>query len=235
MPATYHRRGTDPDIAETAALIGDRVRAQMLLALLDGGELPASELAFRGGSSRQAASAHLSKLVEGGLLAVHASGRHRLFKLASRDVAEALERLVIVAKPARIVALGQSETMQRLREARSCYDHLAGRIGVLVTERLVDKKALALQGDDFRLTRSGERLFSELGVNVEAAREHRRSFARVCIDWTERRPHLAGSLGACVLKFVVAKRWLIRNPHDRSLQLTPDGRSELARRLHIRV
>ena len=138
---------TDPDIAQTAALIGDPVRAKMLLALLDGGELPACELAFRSGSSAQSASAHLGKLVEGGLLTMRPSGRHRLFVLASADVAHALERLTLVAKPARIVALPQSESMHRLREARSCYDHLAGRIGVMLTEQFMDRKALELRGD----------------------------------------------------------------------------------------
>ncbi|HEV2738761.1 MAG TPA: helix-turn-helix domain-containing protein [Candidatus Elarobacter sp.] len=219
----------DPNIAEIGALIGDPARAAMLLALLDGGALPASELAFRGGVSPQAASAHLAKLVAGGLLGATAEGRHRLFRLASPDVGHALEAIATIARPARVVALSQSTALRRLREARSCYDHLAGRLGVAVTGGLVARGAIRLAGNEYAVTRGGERLFAALDVDVPGARAKRRSFARACTDWTERRPHLGGSLGAGLRDRFLAAGWVQRNARDRSLRITDAGRAELAR------
>ncbi|HEY6234006.1 MAG TPA: helix-turn-helix transcriptional regulator [Candidatus Elarobacter sp.] len=225
----------DPNIAEAGALIGDPARAAMLLALVGGGALPASELAFRGGVTPQAASAHLAKLVAGGLLCATAEGRHRLFRLASPDVAHALEAVAAIARPARIVALSQSAALQRLREARSCYDHLAGRLGVAVTDGLVARGAIRLAGNEYAITRGGKRFFAELEVDVPEARAKRRSFARACTDWTERRPHLGGSLGAGLRDRFLAAGWVQRNAHDRSLRVTDSGRTELARRFGVRL
>ena len=207
----------------------------MMLALLGGGALPASELAFRGGVSPQAASAHLAKLVGGGLLCASAEGRHRLFRLASPDVGHALEALAAIARPARVVALSQSTALQRLREARSCYDHLAGRLGVGVTAGLVARGAIRLVDGEFAVTRSGERFFAALDVDVTEARASRRSFARACTDWTERRPHLGGSLGAGLRDRFLAAGWVQRNAQDRSLRITDAGRTELARRFGMRL
>ncbi|MFN2527740.1 MAG: ArsR/SmtB family transcription factor [Candidatus Baltobacteraceae bacterium] len=226
-------RTTDPNVSEIAALIGDPARAAMLFALLDGQELPASELAFRGGVSAQAASAHLGKLVAADLILARSSGRQRLFKVVSADVAYAMEALATIARPARLVALTQNTAMQRLREARSCYDHLAGRIGVTLTDSLIRKQAITLRDDAFSLGRKGESLFSKLGIDVCRERENRRSFARACLDWTERRPHLAGSLGASLLTFLIADGWLTRNKHDRALHITPRGYTEFKRRFEI--
>jgi DNA-binding transcriptional ArsR family regulator len=223
----------EPNVAEIAALLAEPTRAAILFALLDGRERPASELASRAGASPQAASAHLSKLVGGGLLAVTAAGRQRLFRLASPDVAHAIEALATIAKPPQVVALSQTTTIQRLRDARSCYDHLAGRLGIAVTDHFVERRALRLVGDAFELTRHGATLFRELGIDVERAPTVRRPFARACTDWTERRPHLAGLLGARVLNGFVAAGWLKRNASDRALRITPEGQRELERRLHI--
>lgn len=231
--AIHH--AADPNVAEIAALIGDPVRASMLFALLAGGDLPASELAFRAGASPQACSAHLKKLVAAGLLSSRAAGRQRLFRLASPGVAHAMEALAAISPPARVVALAQSTEIARLREARSCYDHLAGRLGVAVTERFMACGALRLAAKEFELTPSGEKLLSSFGVDVDAARSSRRNFARVCIDWTERRPHLSGSLGAQVLECFVGRKWVARNKGDRSLRITPQGRTELEKRFSIRL
>ncbi|MDB5029205.1 MAG: ArsR family transcriptional regulator [Candidatus Eremiobacteraeota bacterium] len=229
------RRHADPDVAAVAALIGDRTRAAMLFALLDGRELPATELAFRAGTSAPAASSHLAQLVSGGLLAVTASGRQRLFRLASPDVAHAIEALAVVARPEPVVALSQSVKMSRLREARSCYDHLAGRMGVALTDALLARKALRLCDNEFEVTRSGEAFFTGLEIDLDAARGRRRSFAPACVDWTERRPHLAGSLGASILQLFLASRWITRNSEDRALRVTPEGRVELEHRFRIRL
>ena len=124
---------------------------------------------------------------------------------------------------------------QRLREARSCYDHLAGQLGVALTERLIERRAIAPAGDDFALTAGGETFFRDLGIAVDRARERKRTFARSCLDWTERRPHLAGSLGAAVLEHFLSAGWLMRNPHDRALRITAAGRAELARNFRIEM
>lgn len=226
--------GTEPDVATTAYLIGDPVRAAMLVALMDGGELAATELALRSGASRQAASAHLSKLVAGGLLKAATVGRQRLFRLASPEIAHAIEALSAISKPAPSVALSQHTRMHRLREARSCYDHLAGRLGVAVTDHLLERHALRISGNAFEMTRGGVTFFRTLGVDVALAREQTRSFARACMDWTERRPHLAGSLGAVLLQRFIAQAWLARNSKDRALRITPAGRDAFERRFHIK-
>jgi hypothetical protein len=207
----------------------------MLFALLDGRELPASELASRAGASPQSASGHLGKLVAGGLLVATAVGRQRLFRLASPDVAHAIEALATIARPTPVVSLSQTTTMQRLREARSCYDHLAGRLGVAVTDHFVERGTITLSGRAFAITTRGERFFRSLGIDVDSARENRRSFARACIDWSERRPHLAGSLGASVLERFLAAGWIARNAQDRALRVTPEGRVEFERRFRIRL
>lgn len=227
------RHAAEPNVAEIAALIGDRVRAAMLFALLDGRPLPASELAFRAATSPQAASAHLAKLVAGGLLCVSAIGRQRLFRLSSPEVCHAMEALATIARPTPVVTLSQTTTMQRLREARSCYDHLAGRLGVAVTDHFITCGALRLAARDFVLTSEGVSIFQTLGVDVERARGLARSFTRACIDWTERRPHLAGSLGASVMTHFISTGWVKRNAQDRALRITPVGRLELKARFNI--
>ena len=214
-------------------MIGDPGRAAMLLALLDGRDLAASELASVAGMTPQAATAHFKKLVAAGLLVGRSAGRHRFFRLASPEVGHAIETLATIARPARIVALTQSTAFERLREARSCYDHLAGRLGVALTDRLIERKAIALADRDFTLTPHGRDLFAELGIELEDLHGERRRFARACMDWTERRPHLAGSLGASVLHLLVRKRWVTRNANDRALRVTPDGARELRRRFGV--
>jgi DNA-binding transcriptional ArsR family regulator len=226
-------RSPEPNIAEVAALIGDPGRAAMLLALLDGRDLAASELASVAGMTPQAATAHFKKLVAAGLLVGRSAGRHHFFRIASPEVGHAIETLATIAPPAKIVALGQSTTLERLRAARSCYDHLAGRLGVVVTDRLVERKAIEPAGRDFMLASRGREVFGELGVDLDDIQAERRSFARACIDWTERRPHLAGSLGASVLAVFIRKRWVTRNSTDRALRVTPDGARELRRRYNI--
>lgn len=212
-----------PNVAAVAALIGDPVRARMLFALLDGGEISASELASRAQASPQSASGHLHKLTSGGLIAARSAGRQRLFRLASPQIASAIEALASIAPVAPIVSLNQHSAMQRLREARSCYDHFAGRLGVNITDSLKRQGALVLRGEEFRVTGQGQNFFERLGIDIDEIREQRRSFARACIDWTERRPHLAGSLGAALLEHALVQRWVHRHASDRSLRITPEG------------
>lgn len=224
-----------PNVAQVAGLIGDPVRAKMLFALLDGKELPASELAFRGGTSPQAASAHLAKLVRGGLIQARNAGRQRLFRFASEEVAHAIEGLATIAPVVPVKSLNQDRAMQRLRRARSCYDHLAGRLGVRITEALTGLGALTLNADAFTVTARGERFFNDMGIDLAAVRASRRHFARACIDWTERRHHVAGALGAALLDRFIQNQWVRRDVRDRSLEVTPLGYGDFSKVFGVTV
>lgn len=227
-------RSVDPSVAGVAALIGDPARASMLCALLDADELSAGVLARLGGVAANAATAHLNKLLAGGLILVRDSGRNRFYRLSSGEVAHALEALSVVASPPRIVALAQAQSAEQLRHARSCYDHLAGRLGVAVTEALVRHGIiLPAARREYDLTTRGNRFFASLGVDVEGARQTRRHFARQCLDWSERRPHLAGALGAALRDAFLAKDWVAMRPATRALRVTDGGRSALKSLLAI--
>ncbi|MEO9263308.1 MAG: winged helix-turn-helix domain-containing protein, partial [Candidatus Baltobacteraceae bacterium] len=174
MPMTHdrtRRSGAHPAVAEVSALIGDRGRAAMLCALLDGEKLSAGELARCAELAPNAASAHLAKLIAGGLLVVKASGRQRFYTLASVNVARAMEALAVISRPAKILALSQSYIAEDLRSARSCYDHLAGRLGVAVTESLVEKRMLVPDaGASYAVSAIGDEFFSSLGIDLNKSR-----------------------------------------------------------------
>jgi DNA-binding transcriptional ArsR family regulator len=219
------RHSADPNVAAVAALIADPGRAAMLLALLDGELLPASQLAARAGVSPTAASAHLAKLVGGGLLLVERSGRQRLYQVTGPDVGRALEALAAIAAPPRIVALAQGTQVARLHAARSCYDHLAGRLGVAVTDALVAKRAIVAEaGRTYRITRRGRTFFAEFGIDLGAIEDARRPVARQCIDWSEHRAHLAGGLGAALRECCFERAWIERVPGNRAVRVTRAGR-----------
>jgi DNA-binding transcriptional ArsR family regulator len=224
-----------PNFAKVATLIGDPGRARMLFSLLDGREFPASELAYRASVSPQAASAHLHKLVDGGLLFGRSAGRQRLYRLASAQVAAAIETLASIAPVEPVVSMHQHSLMERLREARSCYDHLAGKLGVGIADALLEKRAIAARGDTFALTARGERFLAGLQIDVRALHEQRRTFLSACLDWTERRRHVAGSVGAALMERMLAEGWVRRNASDRALQITNAGRAELPRVFGPRV
>jgi DNA-binding transcriptional ArsR family regulator len=227
-------RSADPGVATVAALIGEPARAAMLCALLGDDERSAGELALAAGLAANAASAHLWKLVDGGLLTARSSGRQRLFRLAGANVARAVEALLAIAPPAKIVALTQSRSAGDLRVARSCYDHLAGRLGVAVTEALVARGMIApVAGRQYRLTTAGEAFFASLDVDVAAARATRRHFASQCLDWSERRPHLAGALGSALRSAFLRRGWVSRIPSGRTLRITSSGLAWLQSALSI--
>jgi DNA-binding transcriptional ArsR family regulator len=219
------RYSPDPEIAGVAALIGESSRAAMLLSLLDGRRLAASALALRAGTSPTAASGHLAKLVAGGLLRVERAGRQRLYHVANEDVAHAMEALAVIAKPARVVALSQHIIASELHVARSCYDHVAGRLGVALTDALVRRRAIVLDGpSDFRVTRSGDAFFAGVGIDLAGVRAKKRHLARQCLDWTERRAHVAGALGAALRTCFFDRGWISRIPTSRALRITEAGR-----------
>ena len=221
------------DFGAVAALIGEPARAAILEALMDGNTLPAGKLARRAGVSPSTASGHLARLLDGGLVLCEPQGRERLYRLASAQVADALEALARIAPAAAIRSLRSFDRAAALRSARTCYDHLAGLIGVGVTEALVRRGALVPHGGGYTLAPEGEDLLERLGVDVAAASGQRRSFARACLDWSERRPHLAGALGAAVAQAFLASGWLKGRPADRALTVTPAGAATLHRVLGI--
>lgn len=223
----------DANIATPAALIGDPTRAAMLQALQDGRAQPASALAWAAGVTAQAASNHLAKLVDGGLLAVEREGRHRYYRLASAEVAHVLEALSVLAAPVRSLEAPRSPKARALRDARCCYGHLAGRLGVRVCEALVARDLIRPAADKlYAVTPEGGRWFEDLGVAVDALRSPR-GVARQCLDWTERRHHLAGPLGVKLLDAMTTRGWLALEAKGRAVRLTVDGASALRERLGV--
>jgi DNA-binding transcriptional ArsR family regulator len=225
----------DADLSGVAALIGDPHRARFLLALFGGEELAAGELADRAGTSSSLASSHLAKLLDGGLVTAERRGRNRYFRLASPEVAEAIEHLLALAPPRPAVGLREVRRGEAMQQARTCYDHFAGRLGVGLTDALVRQRIMRASDSGFELTARGERRLEALGVDVAGARTGRRAFTRRCLDWTERRPHVAGSLGAALADRLFELGWLRRLPGTRALAVTPEGRRELLSQFAIEL
>jgi DNA-binding transcriptional ArsR family regulator len=215
-------------ISTLGYLLADPGRAAMLVALLEGRPLPAGELARAASVSAQSASAHLSKLSRGGLITMQREGRCRYYKLAGPRVANALEALgaISTARPAADYILAKAD--QPLLLARSCYDHLAGRIGVALAEAMQKQRVIVTEGEhDYRVTSKGADWLSRLGVEMESLQHSKRHLARRCLDWTERRPHVGGALGAALLGRFLAHGWLVRNRGSRALRVTLKGRRSL--------
>jgi len=212
-----------PHIAGTAALVGDRARAEILTALLAGQALTATELASIAGVTKQTISAHLAKLVEGKLLAVVSQGRHKYFRLADRDVAHLLESLMGVAQRAGAVRLKSSPREPALRKARVCYDHLAGELGVFALDHLHKRGMVRRRGGGLELTGKGRDFCERIGIGIGAAASRRRPLCRPCLDWSVRRDHLAGALGAALLDKCYERGWARRLPGTRIVQFTRAG------------
>ena len=213
-------------------MIGDPTRAAMLGALLGGESLPAGELARRAGIAPATATSHLARLVEHGLLVRRHSGRHRYFALASADVAAALEALGRITPSRRDAAATERAPNGSIRFARTCYDHLAGVLGVMVTERLLERQ-LIVGHDPYEVTAAGAAWLGSLGVDVDQLRRSRRALARPCLDWTERRDHLAGGAGAAIASVMLERRWITRVEGTRAVRLTLSGREALRRTLGL--
>lgn len=219
----------DPSFALVGSLIGVPARANMMAALMDGRAQIASELAFVAGVTPQTASSHLAKLTESGLLAVERQGRHRYYRLAGPGVAEALEPLTHLTPNRRVPERRRTHARRvgELRQARMCYDHLAGRLGVAITDSLVKRRFLRRVEGDFRVGPKGRAFLDDLGVDVAAAEGQRRHFARCCLDWSERRPHLGGALGAALAERLVGAKWLKRDRKSRKVIITAAGEAAL--------
>lgn len=228
----------DVDLAPAAALLSEPARVTMLLALSDGRALPAGELARRSRIAPPTASEHLAKLVHTGVLAVERVGRHRYYRLSDpATLIPALEALAVVAhglRPSRDETPAEvAFRASAIRRARTCYDHLAGVLGVELTSSLVSRGWMVLDDHAYDVTEEGSRELARLGVDVGGARRRRRAFAPTCLDWSERRYHLAGALGAAISARLFALAWIERIPGGRVVKITGQGRRALRRELGI--
>jgi DNA-binding transcriptional ArsR family regulator len=220
-------------VALTASLLGDPARANILTALMDGRALTAKELAYAAHVSPQTTSGHLGKLTDAGLLTPHKQGRHRYFRLASPLVGQMLESIMAVASEAEATMPRRPSTWrggEALRTARTCYDHLAGRLGVSLADSLCEHGHVALTADGGEVTDSGHRFLSAFGAEPAPGR---RVFCRPCLDWSERRPHIAGRLGAALACRCLELGWIARQRDTRAVTITEAGREGFAEQFGI--
>jgi DNA-binding transcriptional ArsR family regulator len=220
-----------PDLPRIAGLLADPARAKILWSLIGCATRPAGELAYCANISAQSASGHLAKLVRGGLLVCEEQGRHRYFRIASAEVASAVEALASLGFASRPRAphppLPSPAMPVEFLHARACYEHLAGQTAVKVLEGMLRARWLAADGKDFTVTALGERKLGALGVDLAQARASRRVFARTCLDLTERRAHLGGALGGALFRLYVERGWILRQRRSRVVHITPKGRENL--------
>ncbi|MCG8355153.1 MAG: winged helix-turn-helix domain-containing protein [Kiloniellales bacterium] len=224
----------EPRIEVVGTAVADRSRALIVTALMDGRAHTAKELAYRARVSAQTASFHLQHLVDWGLLARHSRGRHRYYFLSGPEVADSIEAMMLAA-PAEHLRRLPNRASEPLKLARCCYDHLAGRLGVAVAERLADRGALLSRGGDFSLTPAGLALLGELGLDAQSLDGKDRPLARHCLDWTERRFHLAGRLASVLLRHFLAEAWLARTEVSRALRVTAKGEALFSSKLGLAV
>lgn len=215
-----------PDIAQIAALIGDPARANMLTALMSGVALTVSELAQEAGVTIQTASSHLSKLEQCGLLRPRKQGRHKYFSLASDEVAQVLEGLMVLAARTSHLRKRTGPKDAEMRKARVCYNHLAGNMGTQLFDSLLAQGHIALNGDDLFLTAKGHDLASGFGIDLDVLRAKSAPLCRECLDWSERRSHLAGSLGRAFLRRFEELRWAKRDEKTRAVIFSLNGVKE---------
>ncbi|WLG87230.1 helix-turn-helix transcriptional regulator [Pseudomonas cucumis] len=218
----------DVGVSQVAAAIAEPARTKILCSLMDGHARTSTELATIAQVSASTASAHLAKLKELALVRLHVQGRHRYYSLADKRVAQALEALMVIGQNA--VPMFNPRTPDRLQFARTCYDHMAGTLAVVLHDRMIEAGWL-LETDEqaYRLSDSGEALFEGLGIDVNNLSTLRRRFACPCLDWSMRRPHLGGALGATLLQTAIKRKWVTQDLDSRALALTAVGRKELSR------
>lgn len=218
-----------PDIALLGAMIGDPARANMLIALMSGKALTATEMASEAGITVQTASSHLSKLEGAGLLQQRKQGRHRYFTLADEDVAEVLESLMGLAARRGLMRARAGPKDPALRHARVCYNHLAGDLGVQLFDSLQQRDLLVGSETDFTLTDAGRAFLDDMGIDVSALERERRPVCKSCLDWSERRTHMAGALGTAMLNRFMELGWADRVPKSRVISFSAKGQKAFAK------
>jgi DNA-binding transcriptional ArsR family regulator len=220
-------------LAQLGGQLADPARAAILLSLMDGSSQPTGELQATANISASSASVHLSKLVNAKVLTVVKRGRLKYYRISNAAVAHAIEALTIIASPGAVMRQVARSSINPFSFARTCYDHLAGKLGVEIVCALQNKKIIILSGKGFEVSDAGYEWFKEFGIHCDALLVERRLFATQCLDFTERRYHLGGALGCAFLSRMIELKWLTRSPVPRSVRLTMTGRSELSRRLDL--
>lgn len=216
-----------PNVALVATLVSEASRAAILTALLDGRFHPASDLAYMAGIKPQTASFHLAKMIDANIVTVEKHGRHRYYGIRNQEVAQIMESLLSIAPPIEIKSFKHASENKGLRFARTCYDHLAGNLGVQLTNSLMNMGVINEEKDDFYLTEIGEEFFKSFQINLEEVKKKRRSFSHKCLDWSERRHHLGGALGNALLDRLLELNWVERVPKTRAIKITSEGKNGL--------
>ena len=225
----------NPDISSIASAISEPSRAAILMCLMDGSVHPASELAIAAKIKPQTASFHLTKMMEADLITVEKHGRHRYYRLKNNEIAEGLEQFLQLSPQVHVQSFRQAHEKKAIQYARTCYDHLAGYVGVAVTDALLQQGFLEKDEMNFILTPKGEEFFQQLQINIDEAKLKRRAFAKCCLDWTERHHHLAGALGNALLERMFELQWISRIPGTRAIQVTLKGKTGMKEHLSIEV
>jgi DNA-binding transcriptional ArsR family regulator len=224
----------ESQFSKLTSLIGDPVRSKIMWALLDGRAFTATELAIYADTTSQNISMHLQKLVSSDLLSVEKQGRHRYYNYSRADISYAIEALANL-----IPASGKNIPLkimdEPIRYCRTCYDHLAGKVGVTITDTLIEQQLILKNGPDFTVSSEGESFFNTLNIDITLLRKQKRSFARACLDWSERKSHLAGSLGSALFDLMIANNWMRRTQNSRAIVVTGKGRKMLLERFKIEV
>ncbi|MEO8237572.1 MAG: winged helix-turn-helix domain-containing protein [Flavobacterium sp.] len=225
----------EDQFVKTATLIGDPTRASILWTLLDGRAFTAIELAVAAQASPQSISMHLAKLLEADLLSVEKQGRHKYYRFSNKEVAYAVEAMAnLVTKP-EVSSKDKSGNYPPIKFCRTCYDHLAGKIGVALTDSLLEQKIIIEKNKVFEISSEGEKWFSNFGINIQEAQKQKRIFLKPCLDWSERRNHIAGSIGALLLNKMIKEDWLRKTANSRAITVTGKGEKELLRHFKIVV
>jgi DNA-binding transcriptional ArsR family regulator len=217
------------EMAELASLVGDVSRAKILAALMDGRASTALELSLAARVTPQTTSSHLAKLLAANLLAVEKQGRHRYYRLSSPQVAHTLETIMALTPHGPLRHRAKSKIDDDLRKARMCYDHVAGLVGVGISDALIKRGHIVFDGDAGEVTDAGRKFFAKLGIDLSEPQKSHRIFCRPCLDWSERRPHLAGHVGAQIANFCLERSWLARKKGSRALTIERPGMKMLQR------
>jgi len=220
---------------KTATLIGDATRASILWNLLDGKAFTATELAIAVETSAQNISMHLGKLLDADLISVEKQGRHKYYRFSNKEVAYAVEAMANLIPKPEISAKKKTENYPPIKYCRTCYDHLAGKIGVALAESLLQQKIIIEKNNTFEITSEGEKWFSDFGVNIGEAKKQKRIFLKPCLDWSERRYHIAGSVGTLLLNKMLEQDWIRRTANSRVILITGKGEKEMLKSFKIIV
>ncbi|RAS71695.1 ArsR/SmtB family transcription factor [Priestia endophytica] len=225
----------NPNVAKIATLVSESSRAAILTVLLDGRFHPVNELAYMAGIKPQTASFHLTKMMNANVVAVEKQGRHRYYGILNEEVAQVMESLLSLAPPVEVKSLKQATEEKQIRFARTCYDHLAGSLGIQLKDSLIEKGFLSEEQNEFLITEEGHEFFKALQIDMGKARKKRRSFSPKCLDWSERRHHIAGSLGNVILEKLLELNWIQRLPNTRAIKITSEGKRGLKETFSIDI